>query len=142
MDNKKEFYNVLSQTNRVALASSVGDAPHVRIVSFCYDQEKEGMIYFATACTSNKVKEFEQNNKVAITTIPNDPEDNKHIISNNATVKKSTKTIHELKDVFIEQIPSYKEAIDYIGDQLHVYEIEIHEATVILDFENVFTINF
>ena len=70
MDVKDKFRELMKVSNDIALASSSSDnQPNVRIVRFYYD-EKDNLLYFLTLKNSQKTSEFEENNKVAFTTVP------------------------------------------------------------------------
>lgn len=70
MDVKGKFRELMKVSNDIALASSSSDnQPNVRIVRFYYD-EKDNLLYFLTLKNSQKTSEFEENNKVAFTTVP------------------------------------------------------------------------
>ena len=128
------YTEILEKTNEIALATAIGNVPHVRIVNFCFNKENPGVLYFASDITNNKVHEFEQNNVIAFTTVPADggiP----HVRSIRAAVQKSGRTMDEMAQLFISAIPGYDEAIAAIGEALTVFEIHVKEAAVITGFE-------
>lgn len=133
MDFSKEFYRMMDEAINIALATSVGDIPNVRIVNFYYDPQNKGVVYFSSFRGLPKTLEFSQNNKVAFTTVPTAPTENsEHVRVNNATVKKSDLTIYDLKDGFIKKMPSYEMLIKQAGDMFDVYEIHFKDANVIV----------
>lgn len=142
MDYKNEFYHTLDKTNEIALATAVAGLPNVRIVNFCYDASKPGILYFATDRENQKVAEFAQNNNVAFTTVPSDGSSVPHARSNHAVVHKSRYTIEEIKDLFIQKIPGYDETLAAIGDTLDVFEIHIKDVFVIVDYETAGAVSF
>jgi uncharacterized pyridoxamine 5'-phosphate oxidase family protein len=142
MDYKNEFYHTLSKTNEIALATAVAGIPNVRIVNFCYDASKPGILYFTTDRKNQKVIEFVQNNNVAFTTVPSNGSSVPHVRSNHAVVHKSRYNIDEIKDLFIQKVPGYDEMLSAIGDTLDVFEIHIKDAFVIVDYETAGPVSF
>ena len=134
MDYKKVFYDILDKTSEIALATSVDGIPNVRIVSICYDENRQGIIYFQTNNPkSKKVSDIVQNNNVAFTTAPI----GKTIAnarSNNATVHRSEYTFDELKHLFIAKVPEYEDAYNKHGHTMTVFEIHVKEAIVVVDY--------
>ncbi len=123
-----------SQTE-IALATSVNDVSNVRIVNFFYDESAQ-TIFFATFGDNDKVKEFEQNSKVAFTTVPHNG--NEHVKAK-GNVNKSSLSIYDIKDRFISKIPDYKDTIEQAGQFLILFEIKFDTATITLDFKNIDT---
>ena len=138
----KVFYEVLEATNMIALATSVDGIPNVRIVNFCYDKGRPGVLYFASDRENQKVKEFAINPQVAFTTIPSNGESIAHVRSRRALVRKSDLALCDVQENFISRVPGYDETIAAIGESLDVFEIQVQEATVILNFDSVQTVNF
>ncbi len=125
------FNKIMAEQNMMALATSVDKTPNVRIVNFCYDADRKGVVYFTTFKGNSKETEFEKNNTVAFTTVP--LVGNKHVRVAGAIVQKSEKTIYDLKDAFIKKIPDYAEVVSMAGSQLVVYEINFKDASVTMD---------
>lgn len=140
MNNMQEYYGILEKTNQAALATAVQGIPNVRIVNFVYDINRPGTLYFSSDRGNQKVKEFNQNNKVALTTIPT--EGIPHIRSHKAVIQKSKFSIDEMKELFIEKVPGYDKTIEAIGDTLEVFEIHLQEAVVISGFAEPDIISF
>ena len=141
-DSRQTLYGVLCKTNAIALATCVGNTPNVRVVNFCCDRSRPGILYFATDRDNGKVKEFAANSRVAFTTIPENGESVPHARSHDCIVRKSAFSLNELQELFIAKIPGYGETIDAIGESLDVYEIEIATATLVLSFEETTTVCF
>lgn len=135
MDFEKEYGRIMSEQVEIALATCVDGEPNVRIVNFCYKENVNGIIYFSTFGDNQKVEEFAKNASVAFTTIPH--EGNAHVRVKNGTVRKSNKTIYDLREEFIKRIPDYAMTIEQAGEYLIVYEIEFHTLDVTIDFENI-----
>ncbi|MGL5150024.1 MAG: pyridoxamine 5'-phosphate oxidase family protein [Clostridium sp.] len=132
MDFLKEFNRIMLSQKELALATSVDNIPNVRIVNFYYNISKKGIVYFSTFSDNLKVKEFEQNNVVAFTTIPS--KETEHIRVNKATIQKSNLSIFDLSNEFIKKIPDYETTIVEAGEYLSLYEIHFNQATVTLDY--------
>lgn len=134
MDLYQEFGRIMTEQNQIALATCTGCCPNVRIVNFCWDSSREGVIYFSTFGSNQKVKEFQENSTVAFTTIPSTG--NAHVRVKNATVQKSKHTIYDLKDAFVKKIPEYEMTIKQAGKYLVLYELHFKEADVTVDMKN------
>lgn len=122
MDLKKEFEKIMAESTTIALATSVGDIPNVRILNFIYSAD-EKTLYFQSEKGSQKEKEFIKNNNVAFTTIPSN--DVVYVRVNEAIVKKSEKTIFDVQDAFAEKMPFYKDFIRQNGNTMDLYEIRL-----------------
>ena len=121
---RTEYERILSAATEIALATSVGGVPNVRIVNFCQDPKCPGAIYFSTD---------RSNDRIAFTTIPRDG--TAHVRTRDATVRRSGRSIGDMKALFLEQVPGFEEALEAIGDALDVYEIRIREAVVVTGFD-------
>ncbi|WP_110955096.1 pyridoxamine 5'-phosphate oxidase family protein [Anaerosinus massiliensis] len=136
MVTKNDLTRILETQTEIALATSVENTPNVRIVNFYFDSTTN-LLFFATFGDNEKVKEFEQNKKVAFTTIPH--HGNEHVKAT-GIVKQSKQTIFDIADHFIAKIPDYKDTIEQAGQFLILFEIQFDTAIVTLDFENIATI--
>ncbi|QUI25350.1 pyridoxamine 5'-phosphate oxidase family protein [Vallitalea pronyensis] len=132
MHTEKEFLRIMNSQHDMALATSVDGVANVRIVNFYYDETSK-KIFFSTFKDNNKVKEFEQNNNIAITTIPHMGTEH---VKLKGKVQKSELTIYDLKNEFVNKIEDYRETIEQMGQYLALYEIVFEKAVVILDFED------
>ncbi|MCX8132322.1 MAG: pyridoxamine 5'-phosphate oxidase family protein [Clostridia bacterium] len=132
MNTEKEFYRMMATQAEIALSTSVENIPNVRLVNFVFDEEKK-TIYFSTFGNNDKVKEFEANNQVAFTTIPQNS--NEHVRAR-GVVRKSDMTIFDVAKSFTEKIVGYADTIEQVGQFLVLYEIRFDKAVVTLDFEN------
>lgn len=139
-----EFLQGLNQlmenTRDIALATSVDNAPNVRIVNFYYDTQKPGIVYFTSFKGKPKELEFVQNNRVAFTTVPH--ENSNHVRVTKATVQKSNLAIYDLKSALAKKNPGFAEVIEQLGDKIDVYEIHFQEANVILGFNKQGKVTF
>ena len=134
MDVKDKFRELMKVSNDIALASSSSDnQPNVRIVRFYYD-EKDNLLYFLTLKNSQKTSEFEENNKVAYTTVPTNSLQH---VKAKGIVTKSKKSVQDLKETFIEKIPSIKMNIEQGEAFMDLYEISFSKVTVTLDQKHV-----
>ena len=100
MDLKNEFEKIMAEATTMALATSVEDIPNVRILNFIYSAD-EKLLYFQSKIGDQKEKEFIKNNNVAFTTIPINGL--AYVRVNNGIVKKSGKTIFDVKDAFAKK---------------------------------------
>lgn len=120
MESRELFEKIMESGTDMAFATSVDNVPNVRILNYIY-LKNEKIMYFQSFKGSPKEKEFELNNRIAFTTIPQDGVS--YIRVNNAIVKKSTKTIFELQNIFIEKMPYYKGIIEHNGGSMNIYEV-------------------
>ncbi len=135
MNTKQEFTRLMNTQTEIALATCADGQPNVRIVNFYFDEAAKVML-FTTFGDNEKVKEFEGNNKVALTTIPHTG--NEHVKAK-GTVQKSSRTVFDAAEQFIKKIPDYKDIIEQAGDYLILFEIAFESAVITLDFENIET---
>lgn len=133
MDYLKAFQKIMEEQNMIALATSVDNVPNVRIVNFCYDSNRKGVLYFTTFKGNPKEKEFARNTSVSFTTVPSSGSE--HVRVSKANVQRSDTTVYDLKDVFKTKVPDYEEVLEMAGDQLVVYEIHFQDASVTLDID-------
>jgi len=127
MNIREMFENIMINGTAMAFASSVDNVPNVRILNYIYSND-EKIMYFQSFKGSPKEKEFEKNQNVAFTTIP--PDGIAFIRTNQATVKKSEKTIFDLQNAFIEKMPFYKELIEHNGNSMDLYEVHFSNVEV------------
>lgn len=135
MDFSKEFEKIMGITATFALATSVDNDPNVRIITFYYDAQNNGVVYFPTFKQSPKTVEISQNNKVAFTTIPNGTVGIVRV--KNAIIQKSTLTVHDIKDGIIKKYPGFATMVEKAGPMIEVYEIHFKEAEVTVSYGNV-----
>ncbi len=125
------FNKIMDEQSMMALATSVDNAPNVRVVNFCYDAERKGVVYFTTFRNNPKEEEFAKNNTVSFTTVPSSG--SSHVRVSRAKVQKSSSTLYDLKEAFVKKVLDYEEVVEMAGDQLVVYEIQFKDASVTLD---------
>jgi len=82
------------------VATSFSDEPSLRMMGFAVDPERENVWYLLTQPTAFKVKQLEQNSKVAIMTPLN--EAGMRIESNQVTMVRSDKNWAEIEPLFAE----------------------------------------
>lgn len=127
MEPKEQLAEVMKSTSLIALASSVEDLPNVRILDIFFD-EKQNVVVFPTSALSPKVKEFEANDTVAFTTIPQGP--GPVVRVQNATVSKSDWAIDEIKDTLIAHRPGFEMMLKGFGENVVVYEVSFTKALI------------
>lgn len=126
-----DFNRIMTEHTEIALASCVENVPNVRIMNFFYDQNSKGILYFSTFKDNPKTAEFAANKNVSFTTVPQ--KNNEHVRVYKAEVKKSEKTIFDLREGFTKKIPDYEDTIDQAGTELDLYEVHFNKASVTLD---------
>ena len=127
MEPKEQLTEVMKNTSLIALASSVEDLPNVRILDIFFD-EKQNVVVFPTSALSPKVKEFEANDTVAFTTIPQGP--GPVVRVQNAAVSKSDWSIDEIKDTLIAHRPGFEMMLKGFGENVVVYEVSFTKALI------------
>ena len=133
MDITNDFLEIMKKTNNMVIASSdSNNQPNLRTVNFYYSPD-EKILYFLTLKNSQKTVEFEQNNKVAFTTIP--IEGVKHVKAK-GIIRKSQKSVQDLKNKFIEKIPEIKKHFDEGENFMVLYEVSFTKATVTIGVKN------
>lgn len=137
MNMTDEFLRLMRTQREIALATSAGNTPHVRIVNFIYVPE-ERRVYFATFADNAKVSEMAANNTVSFTTIPHDG--STAYVRAVGRAVRSERSIFEYADAFAAKIPGYGETIDAVGSELLLYEIAFDTAAVTVDMERSGTV--
>ncbi len=132
MNMKQVCRKLMQEHTEIALATSVGGQPHVRIVNFFYDPDVK-VIFFTTFSDNAKVQEFRVNDRVAFTTFPR--EGNAHV-RGVGRIQESARPLGDVAYGFVERIPGYKDTLDQAGEFLKLYEIHFQEVHVTVDFEN------
>ncbi|KRM57697.1 hypothetical protein [Secundilactobacillus malefermentans] len=125
---------VFDGANKLAYATSIDGIPNLRIVNFVWEKETPNIIYFASVRDSKGVQEFLSSEKIAFSTVPE--EGNAHVASNNAVGIASKRTLAEMKDKFLADVPDFDKVLALIGDQLDVYEIHIQSTEADLGLGN------
>lgn len=138
MNYEKAFKEIMKEQVVIALSTSVGNKPNVRIVNFCFLENESGVIYFSTFSGADKIEEFKRNSMVAFITIPKTG--NKFVRIKNAKVVKSELSIYDLKDAFTKKEKNYGIMIESVGSKLEVYELRFNKADVVIDSMNMGTI--
>lgn len=146
MDYYKAFNEILAGATEIALATSAGNIPNVRIVSICNDESRPGVVYFQSKGKSRKVDEFAQNSAVAFTTCPfaaaTGGSKITNIRCNSAVVVKSKHSFMELAELFCAKVPEYREIYMANADVLEVFELHVKEALVVVDYGNYGFVTF
>lgn len=140
MDFLQVFENAMENSATFALATSQDNSPNVRIITFYYNAENKGIVYFPTLKQSPKTMEIAQNNKIAFTTIPNGPCGVVRV--KNATIQKSKHSINDIKDGITKKFAGFGAMVENVGHIMEVYEIHFKEATVTANHDNIDTVTF
>ena len=140
------YQHIITTAADLALATSLNDIPNVRILNFVCDKTRGGVLYISTFNDNQKVIEFNQNDKVAFTTVS--VGDEQHVRVRYATVKKTgnatdtTPHIEALKSQFIQKYPQFECMFDQFGSELDIWEIHYNEANVVAEMGNDGMITF
>ena len=129
MERKQQFNKVMSESVNMALATSMGDKPNVRIITFAYDEKKEGRVFFTTFKGNQKIKEFEKNSQVACMPLPKEVETDEQVRFF-GTVRESDISMDEIVSMISKKYPEGADTISQGGDMMGIYEICFKEAFV------------
>ena len=140
MNFLKELEKIMESTATFALATSVDNAPNVRIITFYHDAERSGVVYFPTFKKSPKTVEISENNKAAFTTIPDGTVGIVRV--KNATIQKSALTVYDIQDGITKKYPGFAATVENAGPMMEVYEIRFNEAEVTVNYGNVGKVTF
>ena len=132
---------ILNECATIAVATAVEGQPSVRVMNFCCKGETPGVVFVSTHKENDKVAEFAANKKVSFTSLPQDG-NAKHVRGLQAQIQKSEYTPWDLAELFVAKDPGYKEALEFMGPMLEIYEIHIQKARLVQDFTNAEEISF
>ncbi len=133
MDFMQEFTKIMSETSDLALATTTGDKPNVRIVNFIWDKDAK-MLYFSTFQETPKIEEIAKNGNVSFITIP--VGNRAFVRVTEATAMKSLKSIEDMQGIFVEKYPSFAQMFAMGLNMFVLYEIHFAKAYVNIDFGN------
>lgn len=119
----EKFAAFVKDTNTVVVSSAVANQPSSRIMRFATPDAAGNVWYVITAPTAPKTAEFAANEKVAIITLPT--ETGAVISSNTTIIKRSEKSVTDVKDLFGTQIPGF---LDMMPEAVLLAEI-VYEIT-------------
>lgn len=140
MDFLEKFNEIMGNSHDFALATSVNEEPHVRIVNFCYDPKYPGKAYISTNKHSAKVKEFAENSTVAFATIPMNG--SAHVRSVRASIQETKRPIEELEAIFLAKFDELVPVWDRLKKNIAIFELDIKEAVVYPDVKNSGVVTF
>ena len=133
MDIKNEFNSIMKEQEQIALATSVNNIPNVRITNFFYCEETK-TLFLGSYKDSQKILEFSSNSNIAFTTIP---KTESKYVRGKGQIRKSNKTVYDVKEAFIAKNPKMEFIIDNFGDALDLFEIPLSEVTVTLENQEI-----
>lgn len=125
----------------MALATSVDGQPNVRVVTFAYDPNQKGKVFFTTFKGNKKIEEFAQNPKVACIFLPTKPEaeTQARIFG---TVQQSDIGIDRVIELVAEKFPGDADTLKMAGDGLSIYEVCFDEAYVTIGMTQAQRLSF
>ena len=139
MDAKIAFDQVMQNGVNIALATTVGCSPNVRVVTFAYDVKEPNKVYFATFPGNKKIQEFQNNEKVCFVSLPERALTELQVRCQ-GIVKLSARPLVQVAPFFVAKMPEYQEMLDQGADVLLVYEVEFQEAQVTIGISEAQTI--
>jgi len=141
MELKQQFEQVMGSSVNMALATCVNDKPNVRIVTFAYDKNKEGKVYFSTFKGNQKIAEFKQNPNVSCMPLPEAAEADLQIRIF-GKVQKSDMSLKELVALIAPKYPDGAGTMEMGGDMMEIYEVCFTEAFVTVGMTEAQSITF
>ena len=141
MELKQSFEKVMGTSVNMALATSIQDKPNVRVVTFAYDNNKPGALYFTSFKGNQKNIEFKQNSSVACIMLPEEaePEAQVRIFGK---VNKSNLSFDDIVALIAKKTPENAETIKGGGDMLDIYEVSFSEAYITVGMTQAQAIQF
>ena len=122
---------VLENTKRLALSTSLANLADVKIVNFVWYPDQPGIFYFGAAKNSAAIAVYEQHPDTALTTIPNNEVVGAPFIrSHHVAIERSKKTMAELLPRYLELIPDYQTVWTEMGESLVPFELKMPSAVV------------
>lgn len=137
----QHFEKTMLESINMALATSVNNEPNVRVVTFAYDTNKVGRLFFSTFKGNNKISEFEKNPQVACVILPQEPEAEVQVRIF-GRVKKSDMQLNELISMISKKYPESADTISGGGDMMEIYEICFEKAFVTVGITEAKSITF
>lgn len=113
----------------MALATGVNDKPNVRVVTFAYDKNRTGRLFFSTFKENQKIAEFTQNPNVSCMPLPETAEADLQIRIF-GKVQKSALSLEELVALITPKYPDGGDTIKMGGEMMEIYEVCFTEAFV------------
>lgn len=141
MTLQQHFEKVMAESVNMALATSVANMPNVRVVTFAYDGNKEGKLFFTTFKGNGKIKEFEQNPQVACVMLPRDAEAESQVRIF-GKIQKSEMQLKELIDLISKKYPEGADTMSGGGDMMEIYEVCFEKAYVTVGMNEAQAIAF
>lgn len=138
MELKQAFDTVMETTINMALATSVNDRPNVRVVTYGYDPRDPKVVYFTTFKGNQKIEEFEQNERVTLMPLPENPESPAQIRIF-GTVQKAEKSLDDVAELILKKAPFFAETLTQ-REFLETYEVVFDEAAVTIGMQDAQTL--
>jgi uncharacterized pyridoxamine 5'-phosphate oxidase family protein len=141
MELKQHFEQVMGTSVNMALATCVNGKPNVRTVTFGYDKEHEGRVFFSTFRGNQKTIEFAQNPNVACLPLPATAESDSQVRIF-GKVQKSDMRLEQLIDLITPKYPDGANTLKMGGEMMEIYEVCFTEAFVTVCMAEAQSIKF
>jgi len=141
MELKQQFEQVMGSSVNMALATCVNDKPNVRIVTFAYDKNRAGKLYFSTFKGNQKIAEFTQNPNVSCMPLPEAAESDLQVRIF-GKVQKSDMSLEELVTLIAPKYPDGADTMKMGGNMMEIYEVCFTEAFVTVGMTEAQSITF
>lgn len=141
MELRKHFEKTMLESVNMALATSVNDQPNVRVVTFAYDPQKTGRVFFTTFKGNQKIKEFQQNPKTACMPLPASPEADVQVRIF-GEVKKSDICLDEVIELIEKKDQGGADTLKGSGEMLEIYEVQFTQAYLTVGMNDAQVLRF
>lgn len=141
MELKQQFEQVMGSSINMALATCVNNKPNVRVITFAYDKNREGKLFFSTFKGNRKIAEFAQNPNVSCMPLPQSAEDDSQVRIF-GKVQQSDLSLEELIALIVPKYPDGANTLKMGGDMMEIYEVCFSEAFVTIGMTAAQSIKF
>lgn len=141
MTNNQQFEKVMNESVNMALATSVNNQPNVRVITFAYDSDQRGKVFFTTFKGNQKIQEFNQNPNVALMPLPESPEADSQVRIF-GKVQKSSMTLDAVVALIAKKYPGDADTIKSGGEMMEIYEVIFDKAYVTIGMNEAQAITF
>lgn len=140
MTHTEAFTQIMQTTETMALATSVQSMPNVRVVNFAYDNKYPNSVFFTTFKGNQKIKDFSQNENVAILPLPASA-DAPAQVRIFGKVKKADLPLSEIGQMITAKAPYFAETLSQAGPMLEAYEVVFDKAAITIGMDDAVMID-
>lgn len=141
MELKQQFEEIMGSAVNIALATCVNDQPNVRVVTFAYDKNSAGKLFFSTFKGSQKTIEFTQNPNVSCMPLPQTAESDSQVRLF-GKVQKSDMSLEQLIRLIAAKYPDGADTLQMGSEMMDIYEVCFTEAFITIGMAEAQSITF